>query len=94
MSRPNSFQTFAHCWRFALRRAAAEGDTFTSSRRACHRLLAPFSPIASCSRATSLPPRTSRHPPIHFCPGSASMDGSSAVPTIRPSPSPALSSMI
>ena len=28
MSRPNPFQTFAHCWRFALRRAAAEGDTF------------------------------------------------------------------
>ena len=28
MSRPNPFQTFAHCWRFALRRAAADGDTF------------------------------------------------------------------
>jgi hypothetical protein len=24
----NPFQTFAHCWRFALRRAAADGDTF------------------------------------------------------------------
>ncbi|WP_242187175.1 hypothetical protein [Sphingomonas sp. CARO-RG-8B-R24-01] len=28
MSRRNPFQTFAHCWRFALRRAAADGDTF------------------------------------------------------------------
>ena len=28
MSRPNPFQTFAHCLRFAVRRAAAEGDTF------------------------------------------------------------------
>jgi hypothetical protein len=28
MPRPNPFQTFAHCWRFALRRAAADGDTF------------------------------------------------------------------
>lgn len=28
MSRPNPFQTFAHCRRFAVRRAAAEGDTF------------------------------------------------------------------
>ncbi len=28
MSSPNPFQTFAHCWRFALRRAAADGDTF------------------------------------------------------------------
>ena len=28
MSRPNPFQTFAHCWRCALRRAAAHGDTF------------------------------------------------------------------
>ena len=28
MSRPNPFQTFAHCWRFALRRAAADGDIF------------------------------------------------------------------
>lgn len=28
MSRPNPFQTFAHCWRFALRRAAADGDTY------------------------------------------------------------------
>ena len=28
MPRPNPFQTFVHCWRFALRRAAADGDTF------------------------------------------------------------------
>ena len=28
MPRPNPFQTAAHCWRFALRRAAADGDTF------------------------------------------------------------------
>lgn len=28
MSHPNSFQTFAHCWRFALRRAVADGDTY------------------------------------------------------------------
>ena len=28
MSRSNPFQTFAHCWRFALRRAAADGDIF------------------------------------------------------------------
>lgn len=28
MPRPNPFQTSAHCWRFALRRAAADGDTF------------------------------------------------------------------
>lgn len=28
MSRPNAFQTAAHCWRFALRRAAVDGDTF------------------------------------------------------------------
>ena len=28
MSRPNPFQTAAHCWRFALRRATADGDTF------------------------------------------------------------------
>lgn len=28
MPRSNPFQTFAHCWRFALRRAAADGDTF------------------------------------------------------------------
>lgn len=28
MLQPNPFQTFAHCWRFALRRAAADGDTF------------------------------------------------------------------
>jgi hypothetical protein len=28
MSRPNPFQTSAHCWRFALRRASADGDTF------------------------------------------------------------------
>lgn len=28
MSRPNPFQTFAHCWRYALRRAVADGDTF------------------------------------------------------------------
>ncbi len=28
MSRPNPFQTTAHCWRFALRRALADGDTF------------------------------------------------------------------
>lgn len=28
MSSANPFQTFAHCWRFALRRAAADGDTF------------------------------------------------------------------
>ena len=28
MFRPNPFQTFAHCWRFALRRAVTDGDTF------------------------------------------------------------------
>lgn len=28
MSRLNPFQTFAHCWRYALRRAAVDGDTF------------------------------------------------------------------
>lgn len=28
MFRPNPFQTTAHCWRFALRRATADGDTF------------------------------------------------------------------
>lgn len=28
MPRPNPFQTAAHCWRFALRRAAADGDTY------------------------------------------------------------------
>ena len=28
MPRPNPFQTAAHCWRFALRRAAADGATF------------------------------------------------------------------
>ena len=28
MPRPNPFQTAAHCWRFALRRATADGDTF------------------------------------------------------------------
>ena len=28
MLRLNPFLTFAHCWRFALRRAAADGDTF------------------------------------------------------------------
>lgn len=28
MDKPNPFQTFAHCWRFAQRRAAADGDTF------------------------------------------------------------------
>ena len=28
MSRSNPFQTFAHCWRYARRRAAADGDTF------------------------------------------------------------------
>lgn len=28
MSRPNPFQTAAHCWRFALRRASTDGDTF------------------------------------------------------------------
>lgn len=28
MSRLNPFQTAAHCWRFALRRAAVDGDTF------------------------------------------------------------------
>lgn len=24
----NVFQSFAHCWRYALRRAVADGDTF------------------------------------------------------------------
>jgi len=28
MSRINPFQTAAHCWRFAQRRALADGDTF------------------------------------------------------------------
>jgi len=28
MPRPNPFQTAAHCWRFALRRAAADGDAY------------------------------------------------------------------
>ena len=28
MSHPNPFLTFAHCWRFAERRAAAEGEVF------------------------------------------------------------------
>ncbi len=28
MPRLNPFQTAAHCWRFALRRAAADGDTY------------------------------------------------------------------
>jgi hypothetical protein len=28
MSRCNPFQTYAHCWRYALRRAFADGDTF------------------------------------------------------------------
>jgi hypothetical protein len=28
MLRPNPFQTLAHCWRFAVRRAAADGDIF------------------------------------------------------------------
>ncbi len=28
MTRSNPFQTFAHYWRFAVRRAAADGDTF------------------------------------------------------------------
>ena len=28
MPRPNPFQTSIHCWRFALRRASADGDTF------------------------------------------------------------------
>ena len=28
MPRPNPFQTSAHCWRFAWRRASADGDTF------------------------------------------------------------------
>lgn len=28
MPRPNPFQTAAHCWRFALRRAAVDGETF------------------------------------------------------------------
>ena len=28
MPRPNPFQSFAHCLRFALRRAIAEGETF------------------------------------------------------------------
>ena len=28
MSRLNPFQTFAHCWRYALRRVAVDGDTF------------------------------------------------------------------
>jgi hypothetical protein len=28
MPSPNPFQTAAHCWRFACRRALAEGDTF------------------------------------------------------------------
>ena len=28
MFRPNPFRTAAHCWRFALRRASADGDTF------------------------------------------------------------------
>ena len=51
---------------------------FTSSRRACHSALERFSPTASSSRETSLHPTTSRHPPIHFCPGSASMERSSA----------------
>lgn len=28
MSRSNPFQTAAHCWRFALRRATADGETY------------------------------------------------------------------
>lgn len=28
MPRPNPFLTAAHCWRFALRRASAYGDTY------------------------------------------------------------------
>ena len=28
MPRPYPFQTAAHCWRFALRRAKADGDAF------------------------------------------------------------------
>lgn len=28
MPRPNPFQTFTHCWRYAMRRAIADGDTF------------------------------------------------------------------
>lgn len=28
MPRPNPFQSFTHCWRYAMRRAVADGDTF------------------------------------------------------------------
>ncbi|MEO5599073.1 MAG: hypothetical protein ABIQ66_10690 [Novosphingobium sp.] len=28
MSGRNPFQSYAHCWRYALRRAFADGDTF------------------------------------------------------------------
>jgi hypothetical protein len=28
MPHPNPFQTAAHCWRFAWRRATADGETF------------------------------------------------------------------
>ena len=32
MFRPSPFQTAAHCWRFALRRASADDDTFHVTR--------------------------------------------------------------
>lgn len=55
MPRPNPFQTFAHCWRFALRRAAAEGETFhvvTTARRDAPRAVLSDRELFSSSELT------------------------------------------